>query len=105
MLRNLGGIGDTKLFEQTLSGTKEVIEEYTACVARVLKFLCDTEFVDLPLDKKFDFFYEIRQTFGRSALLLSGSLSPCLNLCRGSNRKSAVLFLFQRFSLVCTMSG
>jgi hypothetical protein len=75
MLRNLGGVGDSKLFEKCLSGSKVLIEEYTQTVARIIKYVSEGNFEDLPIEKKFDFFYEIRQTFGKSALLLSGGVT------------------------------
>lgn len=72
LLRNLGGIGNVRLFHYSVHGTKKLVEEYTEEVAKILEYICDNDFEDLTLNKKFDFFYELRQTFGRSALLLSG---------------------------------
>src|SRR5690606_29769807 len=75
MFRNLGGIGNAKLFEYCLSGTKTLIEDYTAEVVKQLEYICDTDFPDLSPEKKFDLFYELKQSYGRSALLLSGGVT------------------------------
>jgi len=79
MVRKLGGIGNPKLFQYCMVGTKRLIEQYTEEVALQLQFICDTDFGDnFPLDKKFDFFYSARQSFGRSALLLSGGATMAM---------------------------
>ncbi len=72
MVRNLGGIGNIRLFDKCYIGTKKLIEEYNTEVVRILDYIANTEFENYPIDKKFDLFYELRHTFGRSALLLSG---------------------------------
>ncbi len=76
MVRNLGGIGNRVLYEQT-SGcdTKQLISEYIEEVCRQLNFLHRTEIEGFPLEKKLNYFYELRQSYGRSALLLSGGAS------------------------------
>eukprot|EP01124_Arcella_intermedia_P022508 TRINITY_DN3366_c0_g1_i2.p1 TRINITY_DN3366_c0_g1~~TRINITY_DN3366_c0_g1_i2.p1 ORF type:complete len:484 (-),score=77.40 TRINITY_DN3366_c0_g1_i2:158-1609(-) len=70
LLRNLGGIGQPELYTRVHVGTKKLIEDYVETVTSSLKALVDDE--TFPLHDKFDFFWETRQSFGRSALLLSG---------------------------------
>eukprot|EP01133_Synstelium_polycarpum_P007250 gene7250-8428_t len=73
LLRNLGGMGNILLFQESNVGTKLVIEEYVEEVVKQLNFIAHLpEDEEFTLEKKFDFFYETRQSFGRSALLLSG---------------------------------
>jgi predicted acylesterase/phospholipase RssA len=70
--RNLGGLGDPRLHEKCHIGTKHQIEEFVSLVVNLLHFICDTDFPEFSLEKKFDFFWETRQAFGRTALCLSG---------------------------------
>src|SRR4051812_41637317 len=79
LVRNLGGIGNYKLYEATAFGTKKLIDEYSNEVVNQLNRICDSEFEEFSLKKKFDFFYEARQTFGRSALLLRYLVTCTIN--------------------------
>ncbi|EFA81484.1 hypothetical protein PPL_05472 [Heterostelium album PN500] len=73
LLRNLGGMGNVRLFQESRVGTKYVIEEYVDEVVKQLRFIHEMpESDEHTLEKRFDFFYETRQAFGRSALCLSG---------------------------------
>lgn len=74
LLRNLGGIANRKLYMASV-GTKDIVEEYIDAVVEQLNYICDNDFKGLSTQKKFAFFYETRQSFGRSALLLSGGAS------------------------------
>jgi len=70
LLRNLGGLGNASLYTRVHVGTKYIIEDYVSTVIQGLKIILNE--YDVPLKEKFDFFWETRQAFGRSALLLSG---------------------------------
>ncbi|GAM18160.1 hypothetical protein SAMD00019534_013350, partial [Acytostelium subglobosum LB1] len=73
LLRNLGGMGNISLFQESRVGTKHVIEEYVEEVVKQLRYVYElAESDDFTLERKFDFFYETRQAFGRTALCLSG---------------------------------
>lgn len=72
LIRNIGGIGNIELYTKSKIGTKKLIEDYVDNVVKSLEYICDTEFEDFPPEEKFEFFYETRQAFGRSALCLSG---------------------------------
>ncbi|KAF9433989.1 hypothetical protein BGZ76_008730 [Entomortierella beljakovae] len=70
--RNIGNIGQDKLYSETKIGTKRLIEDYNSEVIRQLNIICDTESDDFPMAAKLEFFNHTRQAFGRTALLLSG---------------------------------
>jgi len=72
LLRNLGGIADQRLYRRTHIGTKQLVHQYTDKVCELLRFITDTEVPGFDLRHKYDFIYETRQSFGRTALLLSG---------------------------------
>ena len=72
MVRNLGGITNRSLYETSIFGTKDLISDYTSEMVRQLHFVCDANIEGFTLQKKYDFFNELRQSYGRSALLLSG---------------------------------
>lgn len=72
LLRNLGGLGNKKLFTYTHIGTKALIEHYIEEVVFQLNYICDVEVEGVTLKEKIMFFNETRHSFGRSALLLSG---------------------------------
>lgn len=77
--RNLGDIGNPALYSVSRVGTKVLIDKYIDEVVRQLNMICDTETADLTLDDKLDFFLNTRQSFGRTALLLSGGATLGLN--------------------------
>lgn len=72
--RNIGECGDPLLYGKTRVGTKKLIEDYIDEVIRNLNLICDTSDLgnSLTLNQKLDFFVNTRQSFGRTALLLSG---------------------------------
>jgi TAG lipase/steryl ester hydrolase/phospholipase A2/LPA acyltransferase len=72
LMRNLGGMGDARLYEKCYIGTKNLIEEYVRTAVDSLDFLMNHDFPDISITQKFDFFWETRQAFGRTALCLSG---------------------------------
>ncbi|WP_028009066.1 DUF3336 domain-containing protein [Solimonas flava] len=69
---NLGNISNPALYGVARLGTKRLIEEYIAEVARCLDFLCAGDFPDFGFEDKIQFFKRTATTFGRSALMLSG---------------------------------
>ena len=90
LLRNLGSIGNSALYNRSYSGTKLLIEDYVSEVIHCLEFLASlkpgtgsgggneeyggtsstTGFT--THQQKLDFFHDTRQSFGRSALVLHG---------------------------------
>ncbi|KAG0349024.1 hypothetical protein BG004_002552 [Podila humilis] len=70
--RNLGNVGRAQLYENSIVGTKRLIEDYNSEVIRQLNMICDTESEDFSMATKLEFFTHTRQAFGRTALLLSG---------------------------------
>ena len=77
--RNLGDMGNQKLYSHSRIGTKTLISFYIDEVVRQLNWVCDELSPELDLRAKHEFFMTIRQSFGRTALLLSGGGTLGLN--------------------------
>ena len=69
---NLGNIGNAELYGTARVGTKKLIVEYVSEVCAALDELCDLEDASFPLPDKIKFFRDTAQSYGRSALMLSG---------------------------------
>jgi predicted acylesterase/phospholipase RssA len=69
---NLANMANPALYMQAKAGTKTLITDYLTEVRGALIYLCDTEIKGFPPSKKLEFFKRAAQSFGRSALLLSG---------------------------------
>ncbi|WP_248679623.1 DUF3336 domain-containing protein [Sinimarinibacterium sp. CAU 1509] len=69
---NLGNTGSAALYGHAYVGTKRLIHEYIAEIADVLDWLCDTDHPAFPRPAKMQFFHDLAQSYGRSALMLSG---------------------------------
>ncbi len=70
--RNLGNLANPELYKHTHVGTKALIDEYITEVTALLNHLCDHDIAELPYNQKLLFFRHTGQSFGRSALMLSG---------------------------------
>ncbi|EDK38399.2 hypothetical protein PGUG_02497 [Meyerozyma guilliermondii ATCC 6260] len=82
LVRNFGGIAQKRLFTKAYLGTKHNIEEYIEEVLECLNYL--NESINTPSDRenveyimnskqlKLDFFHDVRQSFGCTALVLQG---------------------------------
>lgn len=70
LLRNLGSIGSTNLFNRAYSGTKYLTEDYINEVIECLDYVDESDFQNGF--KKADFFHDIFQSYGRTALILHG---------------------------------
>ncbi|CAO3672456.1 unnamed protein product [Rhizopus stolonifer] len=82
--RNLGDMGNNKLYSYARVGTKNLTSEYIEEVVQQLNWICDEPSdpqndPGLDLKTKHEFFMNIRQSFGRTALLLSGGGTLGLN--------------------------
>ncbi len=69
---NMGGMGNPKLYNKALFGTKEVIIEYVEEIAKALLEIHRSTHKDITIEEKLDFFQRASHCFGRSALMLSG---------------------------------
>jgi len=69
---NLGNIANPSLHGWCRFGTKRLIEEFSEEVRRCLNYICVGDFPDFGYGDKVLFFRRTGQSFGRSALLLSG---------------------------------
>ncbi|QDS69160.1 hypothetical protein FKW77_010522 [Venturia effusa] len=73
--RGLGGMGDLRLYKHSHIGTKALIERYIESAQKTMQELLKlSDRKQCDLDRRFilDNLLEARQSFGRSALLLSG---------------------------------
>lgn len=69
---NLANMANPSLYFYAKAGSKQLITDYLTEVTGALNYLCDTEIKGFPPGKKLEFFKRAAQSFGRSALLLSG---------------------------------
>ncbi|RKP38342.1 acyl transferase/acyl hydrolase/lysophospholipase, partial [Dimargaris cristalligena] len=74
LVRNLGGINEPQLFLPAYSGTKLLIEEYTYRIINILQFIRQTTVgpAVIPRHLQASFFYDTRQSYGRTVLILNG---------------------------------
>lgn len=75
LLRNLGGSNNPKLFSQSYSGSKFLIEDYENQVIKTLETVNSGDFNGYSDRDKMDFFGDTIQSFGRTALVLEGGIS------------------------------
>lgn len=73
LMRNLYNINNPLLYEISNTGTKLQIEILNDEISKSLEYICNN--IDLTLDQKIDFFSEVRHSYGKTALLLSGGAS------------------------------
>lgn len=71
-MRNKLGIDSSSLHLECNSGTKVVIEDFDALVAQALEVLSKASAEEFPTAEKQSFFRELKQSFGSTALCLSG---------------------------------
>ncbi|MEQ1438793.1 DUF3336 domain-containing protein [Fontimonas sp. SYSU GA230001] len=69
---NLGNTGNPRLYDYARVGTKKLIHDYITEIASALEFLRDLDVPEFPHAAKLKFFTEVAQSYGRSALMLSG---------------------------------
>jgi len=72
LLRNLGGIGNRRLYDHCHLGTKYIIEQHADGIRRLLTRVADCEPEEMSLEKRLAFFTESRHSLGKTALLCSG---------------------------------
>eukprot|EP00835_Amoeboradix_gromovi_P005354 NODE_495_length_7749_cov_0.107974.p2 type:complete len:587 gc:universal NODE_495_length_7749_cov_0.107974:5412-3652(-) len=72
LIRNIGNIGNAKLFSKSYIGTKYLIEAYNEETANALDFIVQNEFNGISLENKDLFLTQTRLAFGNSALVLNG---------------------------------
>jgi TAG lipase/steryl ester hydrolase/phospholipase A2/LPA acyltransferase len=72
LYRNLANLSNPELYKHSRVGTKYLIDEYITEVTSLLNYVCDHDIPDLPYEEKLMFFRHTGQSFGRSALMLSG---------------------------------
>lgn len=78
LTRELGGMGNLDLYRHSYVGTKDLIEQYVQSAVKTIEDLVEKSGYpgalppDLDHNDILDAFLQARQSFGRSALLLSG---------------------------------
>ncbi|KAF2131358.1 hypothetical protein P153DRAFT_335608 [Dothidotthia symphoricarpi CBS 119687] len=77
LVRNLGNITASRLFNRAYGGTKLLIEDYVTQVAYAIEYLTQyptttSSDTGLTNQAKLDVLHDTRQAFGRSALVLQG---------------------------------
>ncbi|KAF2741899.1 putative esterase of the alpha-beta hydrolase superfamily, partial [Sporormia fimetaria CBS 119925] len=104
LTRGLGGMGDLRLYKHSHIGTKALIEQYIDSTQSMLSALLEvaaTQGVNCPIDPSslVEELLLARQSFGRSALLLSGGGTF------GMNHIGVVKCLWERRLLPRIISG
>ncbi|MEW6167653.1 MAG: DUF3336 domain-containing protein [Pseudomonadota bacterium] len=69
---NLGNTGNPRLYEHARVGTKKLIHDYIGEISSALEYLCELDSPEFTHSTKLKFFAELAQSYGRSALMLSG---------------------------------
>ena len=69
---NMGGMGRAGLYQRSLLGTKQLVEDYVALVNKAVIVVAEASESEIAFDDKLDFFRRASHCFGRSALALSG---------------------------------
>ncbi|KAG7400736.1 hypothetical protein PHYBOEH_004542 [Phytophthora boehmeriae] len=72
LMRNELGVDSPGLHLECKSGTKTVINDYNAAVVRALEILGNASEDEFPRTEKIEFFKHMKQSFGATALCLSG---------------------------------
>ncbi|CAH0484818.1 unnamed protein product [Peronospora farinosa] len=72
VMRNELGVDSPSLHLDCKSGTKSVIKEYNDAVVRALEIIGNSSEEEFPREEKIQFFKHIKQSFGSTALCLSG---------------------------------
>jgi len=70
---NMGGMGNSALYDRAMFGTKQLIVDYVDEIVDTLQLLADPAVDEISFEEKLDFFRRAHHCFGRSALLMSGS--------------------------------
>lgn len=76
LIRNLGGIGKSCLYQQHCHiGTKSLIEEYVDEAVKQIDRIAWSEEEEITNLMKIDYFSDVLQSFGRTALIFHGGAS------------------------------
>ena len=75
LMKGIGGISDPRLYNQSLVGTKKLVEDYHNEVIRSIQFIYYYKGEKITQKAKLRFFQETSQSYGHTALFLSGGAS------------------------------
>ncbi|KAG9645919.1 patatin-domain-containing protein, partial [Aureobasidium melanogenum] len=105
LTRDLGGMGDLRLYKHCRVGTKSLIERYISAALEMLETIVDMcspankNNTDVDVREVYEQLLSARQAFGRSALLLSGGGTL------GMNHIGVLKTLFEAHLLPRIISG
>lgn len=105
---DLGNIGHPMLYGHTHVGTKKLIEDYIDEVCICLHYVCDQEFVFLPLADKLRFFEDTLHSYGQPALMFSGGATLGLfhsGVCKVLHEQNLLPKVFSGSSAGSLMAG
>ena len=72
LVRDFAGMNNPVLYATSMVGTKVVVEEYVAETCAAIASIAQADESILSAQARFEFLYQARQVYGRSAILLSG---------------------------------
>ena len=79
LMRDQYGVQHEELYNVAKGGTKKCIVDYNDCIESALHYLCDCDESVVSNNDKLAYFSEMRHSYGRTALLLSGGISRLLS--------------------------
>jgi predicted acylesterase/phospholipase RssA len=100
LIRNLGGIGKSELYGHCLVGTKELVEAYIREVVLQIQRIAHSADPEITAGMKVDYFKDVLQGFGRTALVFHGG-GASFGLCHLGVAKA----LFEADRLPRTICG
>nr|KAE8921486.1 hypothetical protein PF009_g28237 [Phytophthora fragariae] len=86
VMRNELGVDSPSLHLECKSGTKTVINEYNGAVVRALGMLGNASEEEFSSAEKIEFFKHVKQSFGSTALCLSGGGSIAMQRTKNNRR-------------------
>ena len=105
---DLGNIGHPLLHGHAYVGTKKLIEDYIAEVCYCLNYVCEQDFVFLPLAEKIKFFEDTAHSYGQPALMFSGGATLGLfhtGVCKALHEQDLLPKVFSGSSAGALMAG
>jgi len=74
--RKYSGLQNENIYNNCYSDTKELVNEYYSIIVKSLNFIFESE-----MEEKFQFFQELKHSYGRTGLFLSGGgIVGCFHL-------------------------
>lgn len=74
LVKNIYSTQNKNLYFHTNTGTKKDVETFVGEITQTLDYIANYNENILPLEIKYEFFNETRQSYGKTALMLSGTI-------------------------------